>query len=79
LALDHHRLRSDWEWGQRPHIDDYAEWEVHPSQNSRTLLVPRLEFSFRHVAAEGELKPQIGFLYFVHCAYPFVSPDHPIT
>ena len=76
LALDHHRLGSDWEWSQRSHIDDYAEWEIHLSQNPRTLLVPRLEFSFRHVAAECELKPQIGFLYFVHCMYPFVALDH---
>jgi len=71
LTLDHYRLGSGWEWGQRPHIDDYAEWKMHPSQNPRTLLVPRLEFSFRHVAAEGELKSQVGLVYFVHCTYPF--------
>jgi hypothetical protein len=75
LALDHQRLGSGWEWSQRPHIDDYAEWEMQPSQNTHTLLVPRLEFSFRHVAAEGELKSQVGLVYFVHCTYPFLAPD----
>ena len=28
LAPDHHSLSFDREWGQRPHIDDYAEWEL---------------------------------------------------
>jgi hypothetical protein len=76
LALDHHCLGSGWERSQRPHIDDHAEWEMHPSQNPRTLFVPCLEFSFRQVAAEGELISQVGLVFFVHCTYPFLAPDH---
>jgi hypothetical protein len=73
LAPNHHFLGFGRERSQSPHIDKYAEWDMDPGQNSRALLIPRLEFSFRHVAAEGELKSQLGLVYFVHV--PFLASE----
>ena len=56
LAPDHHFLSFDRQWGQCPHIDDYAEWGLLPCQNLLTLRVPLLDFSFRDVATEGEIE-----------------------
>jgi len=70
LALDHYLLGLDWERSQRSHIDDYAEWSLRPRQRLLTLLIPPLEFSFRHLTTEGEMKSQIDLLYFVHMSTP---------
>jgi len=54
------------ERGQRPHIDDYSERGLLPYESLLTFRVPLLDFIFRHIASEGEIKSKIGFVYFVH-------------
>ena len=71
LAPDHDSLGFDREWSQRPHIDDYPKWGLLPCQNLLTIFVPLIEFIFRHIASEGEIKSQIGLFDFIHSSTHF--------
>jgi hypothetical protein len=66
LAPYHYFLGFDREWSQRPHVDDYTKRGLLPQESLLTLRVPLLDFIFRHIASEGEIKSKIGFVYFVH-------------
>jgi len=66
LAPYHYFLGFDREWSQRPHVDDYTKGGLLPYESLLTLRVPLLDFIFRHIASEGEIKSKIGFVYFVH-------------
>jgi len=77
LTPNHHFLSIGRQWGQRSHVNDHAEWSVAPCENLVALLVPLLKLRFSYFAAKGEIKSQIGLVYFVHRPTLLIASDYP--